>query len=1016
MTSRLRSFSSSIANSVSKHVARKKSQKPTVRNGSFRRSRTTLDAFGDTDIKVLDFIQNVFDGSVPDESMMYILVAVKDKTVRAVLWRQLLARLEKAASLPFVVATATFQYLEDLLSAVYRLALNENDFATAMNLLRFSFSVCWGGYVKGEETTFLFYSLENHDIFKTVTFWEYVFDNVLDTDALVLSDDVFRTGGASPRTALLILRRCMARVHLEEDMQLMLLDNAIAHRGLNFMANELVASDPEFEYDACISVDWADINSVSRKQSNNSVNEERRARRRQSAMTFVKPLGTQPSTVEKSLMQEARSNMLQELTMESTSRQQLGGPLFKPRRSVSDRGYHTNVAVRDPEIKQREVSRTLLSHERLIWRVRARVVSTHPQYSLQSTQGSLYMSNYCLFFEAWENKILQDDFFNSLFEIPLRMIERLERGEKDPSMVTVYAKDFRKLTFVCPFDDINRFEAFMVLCRRYAFEPFPAFVDNPTLSSTGYAANYFTFGHADKILSDEEFVFDFIDEFERQGVIRLDGQPSIWRVSHLNLHYKLCETYPSVLVVPNTISDDNLTSIAAYRSKGRLPCLTYRHVNGASLLRSAQPMTGVRQKRSRDDEQYLSEAGITVVFDARGKAAALGNTMMGKGTENMSNYPGIELLFCDVDNIHAVRKSLEKVVDLLYCEDQGDASFYSKLDDTKWLRHIRQILLASIKVVHQLHEECTTCLVHCSDGWDRTAQMCACAQIMVDPYFRTIRGFATLVEKDFLSFGHMLARRTGQLDANFSDSQRSPIFLQFLDCVWQIKRQYPCSFEFNDEFLEALMDAVYSCRFGTFLYNSDRERRACEKITDSESFWSYTLRRLPKFKNVNYIRRSEVLEPRPQMYNLNLWPYLFRFQRAFLERESTVPWSEARVQKINTLSQELKTLKERLRLLEGEDMAQEKPPPRSSAVSPIREESDELESDDDSSDDDDVAEPLRLSVMSLGSDFYVPPPPLPPTQYMAREPSPPPPPIAAPPPPPESFVANLPGPPPTPPR
>jgi len=32
-------------------------------------------------------------------------------------------------------------------------------------------------------------------------------------------------------------------------------------------------------------------------------------------------------------------------------------------------------------------------------------------------------------------------------------------------------------------------------------------------------------------------------------------------------------------------------------------------------------------------------------------------------------------------------------------------------------------------------------LVHCSDGWDRTAQTCSLASIMLDPYYRTIEGF-----------------------------------------------------------------------------------------------------------------------------------------------------------------------------------------------------------------------------------------------------------------------------------
>lgn len=32
-------------------------------------------------------------------------------------------------------------------------------------------------------------------------------------------------------------------------------------------------------------------------------------------------------------------------------------------------------------------------------------------------------------------------------------------------------------------------------------------------------------------------------------------------------------------------------------------------------------------------------------------------------------------------------------------------------------------------------------VVHCSDGWDRTAQVCSMAAIMLDPFYRTIEGF-----------------------------------------------------------------------------------------------------------------------------------------------------------------------------------------------------------------------------------------------------------------------------------
>ena len=164
----------------------------------------------------------------------------------------------------------------------------------------------------------------------------------------------------------------------------------------------------------------------------------------------------------------------------------------------------------------------------------------------------------------------------------------------------------------------------------------------------------------------------------------------------------------------------------------------------------------------------------------------------------MSNYSGIKLLFMDIENIHSVRNSMEKLIDMIYRE-KGDSNYYGNLEDTKWLRHIRAIIIGSKKVSNLLSEDQATCLVHCSDGWDRTAQMCGIAQILLDPIFRTTRGFATLIEKDFCRSGIRLLIVLGKDVENFKI--RSVLqFLQFLDSVWQIWRQYPCSFEFNESF------------------------------------------------------------------------------------------------------------------------------------------------------------------------------------------------------------------------
>lgn len=143
----------------------------------------------------------------------------------------------------------------------------------------------------------------------------------------------------------------------------------------------------------------------------------------------------------------------------------------------------------------------------------------------------------------------------------------------------------------------------------------------------------------------------------------------------------------------------------------------------------------------------------------------------------------------------------------------------SSVELTYWLKHIKCILAGAIRIVDKVESHNTSVLVHCSDGWDRTAQLTALAMLMLDPYYRTVKGFEVLIEKEWLSFGHKFEQRVGHGNEHHSDADRSPVFLQFIDCVWQIAQQFPCAFEFNEHFLITILDHLYSCRFGTFLCN-----------------------------------------------------------------------------------------------------------------------------------------------------------------------------------------------------
>ena len=72
-------------------------------------------------------------------------------------------------------------------------------------------------------------------------------------------------------------------------------------------------------------------------------------------------------------------------------------------------------------------------------------------------------------------------------------------------------------------------------------------------------------------------------------------------------YFQYSETYPSVLCVPSVISDTTLKHTASFRSKARIPVLTYFHsVNDCTITRSAQPSVGIRQSRSPQDEKLVN--------------------------------------------------------------------------------------------------------------------------------------------------------------------------------------------------------------------------------------------------------------------------------------------------------------------------------------------------------------------------------------------------------------------------
>ena len=469
-------------------------------------------------------------------------------------------------------------------------------------------------------------------------------------------------------------------------------------------------------------------------------------------------------------------------------------------------------------------------------------------------------------------------------------------------------------------------------------------------------------------------------------------------------------TYPALLPVPSLISDNTLNYAGRYRSRVRLPVLTYLHpVNNCSITRCAQPLVGVRGNRSIQDEKLILAIFSTsvptsgsseppsrprsptslqssgeipadrgggesppdteqledemiahpggegspdgpriygaqqrnLIVDARPTVNALAMQAVGLGSENMDHYRFATKIYLGIDNIHVMRNSLEKVIDALKESDLTPLPPNRELlAKSNWLKHITGLLDGASIIARQVAVQHSHVLIHCSDGWDRTSQLSALSQLCLDPYYRTIDGFITLVEKDWLSFGHMFNHRSGFLSSEkwFSiDNERiggnetntspslgksnsgagnalenaflsakglftkdnasresivdsdgethpydianqgpgrniakngtkssekekpvtkpketAPIFHQFLDATYQLLLQHRSRFEFNERFLRRLLYHLYSCQYGTFLFNSEKERVDHGVREKTRSVWDYFLSRREQFINESY--------------------------------------------------------------------------------------------------------------------------------------------------------------------
>lgn len=181
-----------------------------------------------------------------------------------------------------------------------------------------------------------------------------------------------------------------------------------------------------------------------------------------------------------------------------------------------------------------------------------------------------------------------------------------------------------------------------------------------------------------------------------------------------------------------------------------------------------------------------------------------------------------------------------------------DSKFLILLEKSNWLFYVSLCLRYSCEAAEKLREG-ISCVLQDTNGRDLCCVVSSLTQMILDPFYRTIDGFQSLIQKEWVALEHPFQRRLGHIrqpvDSN-GPQEESPVFLLFLDSVWQLLQQFPDEFEFSQTYLTTLWDSCFMPIFDTFQFdcNADRLKAIKENELIPRPVWDWSEQFLEKDK------------------------------------------------------------------------------------------------------------------------------------------------------------------------
>ncbi|XP_027792000.1 myotubularin-related protein 12 isoform X4 [Marmota flaviventris] len=277
-----------------------------------------------------------------------------------------------------------------------------------------------------------------------------------------------------------------------------------------------------------------------------------------------------------------------------------------------------------------------------------------------------------------------------------------------------------------------------------------------------------------------------------------------YKAVSVNEGYRISERLPAYFVVPTPLLEEDVQRFQGHN----IPIWCWSCHNGSALLKMSAP------PKEQDDGVLQIQKSVS---DGIYKIIHRPPYEMVKTEDLSSNFISLQ----EIQTAYSKFKQLFLIDNSTEFWDT-DIKWFSLLENSSWLDIIRRCLKKAIEIIECLEAQNMNVLLLEENASDHCCLLSSLVQVMMDPHCRTKIGFQSLIQKEWVMGGHCFLDRCNHLRQ--SDKEEVPVFLLFLDCVWQLVHQHSPAFEFTETYLTVLSDSLYIPIFSTFFFNSPHQK------------------------------------------------------------------------------------------------------------------------------------------------------------------------------------------------